>query len=68
MTQAVTEAVAADGSTTIYIQANAPTSAEMPNWLPSPASGSFYIVLRIYGPENTSYIPPGLEQTGGSGS
>ncbi|QDE99825.1 DUF1254 domain-containing protein [Myxococcus xanthus] len=60
--------IAADGSVTIYIQANAPSAAEMPNWLPSPASGSFYIVLRIYGPENTSYIAPGLVQVGSSGS
>lgn len=60
--------VAADGSVTIYIQANAPSAAEMPNWLPSPASGSFYVVLRIYGPENTSYIAPGLVQVGSSGS
>ncbi|QDE92699.1 hypothetical protein BHS06_29025 [Myxococcus xanthus] len=60
--------VAADGSVTIYIQANAPSAAEMPNWLPSPASGSFYIVLRIYGPEDTSYIAPGLVQVGSSDS
>ncbi|NVJ04677.1 DUF1254 domain-containing protein [Myxococcus sp. AM001] len=60
--------VAADGSVTIYIQATAPTATELPNWLPSPASGSFYIVLRIYGPENMSYIPPGLVQVGTAGS
>ncbi|MFY2561275.1 DUF1254 domain-containing protein [Corallococcus terminator] len=59
---------AADGSVTIYIQANAPTTAELPNWLPSPVSGSFYLVLRIYGPESTSYLVPGLVQVGSSGS
>lgn len=57
-----------DGSLTLYLQASAPSSDEMPNWLPSPASGSFYVVLRIYGPENTSYVPPGLVKVGGSSS
>jgi hypothetical protein len=60
--------VAADGSVTLYIQANAPAAAEQPNWLPSPASGSFYVVLRIYGPENTAYIAPGLVKASPSGS
>jgi hypothetical protein len=58
--------VAADGSVTLYIQASAPAAAQQPNWLPSPASGSFYVVLRIYGPKNTSYIAPGLVQVAGS--
>ncbi|NOK02950.1 MULTISPECIES: DUF1254 domain-containing protein [Myxococcus] len=60
--------VAADGSVTLYVQANAPAGPKMPNWLPSPPSGSFYIVLRIYGPETTSYIPPGLVQVNSSNS
>ncbi|MBU8897775.1 DUF1214 domain-containing protein [Corallococcus sp. M34] len=60
--------VAADGSVTIYIQATAPTSAQTPNWLPSPATGSFYVVLRVYGPQSTSYLPPGLVQVGSAGA
>ena len=50
-----------DGSLTIFIQAQPPTTAPTANWLPVP-SGRFSIILRVYGPEgNTagqSYLPP----------
>lgn len=41
---------AADGSTTIYVQATSPGPDHEANWLPVPASGGFNIVLRMYGP------------------
>jgi hypothetical protein len=39
----------ADGGLTLILQ-NA-TPAEQSNWLPTPASGAFTLVLRLYGPE-----------------
>lgn len=41
----------ADGGVTLYIQADAPATAEQPNWLPSTRQGPFNVILRIYGPE-----------------
>ncbi|WP_052518386.1 DUF1254 domain-containing protein [Archangium violaceum] len=56
---------AADGSVTLYIQGDAPKdTALLANWLPSPKEGSFYVVLRIYGPENKGYVPPGIVVAG----
>ena len=35
-----------------YIQPDQPKGpAERANWLPSPAKGNFYLVLRTYGPK-----------------
>jgi len=39
-----------DGSLTLYIQHNNPGAAKESNWLPAP-DGPFYLVLRLYGPE-----------------
>ena len=42
---------AADNTITVYIQPDPPTDAsELANWLPSPADGNFYLILRTYGP------------------
>jgi hypothetical protein len=41
---------AADGSVTLYLQRESPAAALESNWLPSPASGDFNIILRMYGP------------------
>jgi len=54
-----------DGSIDIYIQRDSPDSAKMPNWLPSPASGSFSSTLRLYWPQqpvlDKSWVPPAVQ-------
>ncbi|SKA38231.1 Uncharacterized conserved protein [Enhydrobacter aerosaccus] len=40
----------ADGSITIYIQADSPGADKDSNWLPSPKSGRFYLIPRVYAP------------------
>lgn len=40
----------ADGSLDLYLQSTAP-AGHRSNWLPSPASGQFEIVMRLYGPK-----------------
>jgi hypothetical protein len=52
----------ADGSLTIYIQAESPGEAKEANWLPSPQAG-FFLMMRMYQPEEKMYsgeytIPP----------
>jgi hypothetical protein len=39
-----------DGSLTLHIQRDHPGAAQESNWLPAP-DGPFYMVLRLYGPE-----------------
>ncbi|MCS4434206.1 DUF1254 domain-containing protein [Aquiflexum gelatinilyticum] len=51
-----------DGNFSIYLQHEAPTDkGQLANWLPAPAE-PFYLVLRIYGPEepalNGTWQPP----------
>ena len=41
----------ADGSVDIYLQSKSPGADKESNWLPSPASGNFYMILRMYGPQ-----------------
>ncbi len=50
-----------DGSLDIYVQSTPPAGHES-NWLPSPSSGQFEVILRMYGPkaaavDNTYHYP-----------
>jgi hypothetical protein len=40
-----------DGSVDISLQSKSPGKDKESNWLPTPSSGNFYMVLRMYGPE-----------------
>ena len=59
-------AVGADGSTTLYIQAESPGKGKESNWLPAPKE-PFYMLFRMYLPEievlNGQYDLPGVERT-----
>lgn len=55
----------ADGSLTIYIQADAPRDPKQrANWLPAPAKADFSLYLRAYGPRPAAvqgqWSPPGV--------
>ena len=39
-----------DGSIDIYLQSKSPSEGKESNWLPTPPSGNFFMVLRMYGP------------------
>ena len=56
---------AADGSTTIYIQANSPGKDKESNWLPAPKE-PFYMLMRMYLPDiealNGQYEIPGVKR------
>ncbi|MBS0341881.1 MAG: DUF1214 domain-containing protein, partial [Proteobacteria bacterium] len=41
----------ADGSVDIYLQSATPGGEKESNWLPTPASGNYYMILRMYGPQ-----------------
>jgi hypothetical protein len=43
----------ADGSVDIYLQSASPGPDKESNWLPTPAKGPFYMVLRMYGPQGS---------------
>ena len=44
-----------DGSLSLYIQKDSPGEKLEPNWLPAP-KGPFYLVLRLYGPEEAALM------------
>ena len=54
----------ADGSITLYIQADSPGKDKESNWLPAPKAG-FYMLMRMYLPKvevlNGQYEIPGVE-------
>ncbi len=54
-----------DGSIVLYVQEDSPGSNREANWLPAPG-GPFYMVLRLYGPEETAlegeWIPPAVQK------
>ena len=39
-----------DGSIDVYLQSKSPGEGKESNWLPTPPSGNFFMVLRMYGP------------------
>ncbi len=55
---------AKDGSFTIYLQSKSPGGERESNWLPTPADGKFYLVLRTYGPKqdllDRKWAPPAV--------
>ena len=56
---------AADGSLTIYVQADEPTDAvQRANWLPSPANAEFSLYVRAYWPDTAitsgQWTPPAV--------
>jgi hypothetical protein len=66
----------ADGSLDIYVQASQPSDpAQAQNWLPSPASGGFRLIWRLYdtGParqgilDGSGWQPPAVLPCGGGG-
>ena len=56
-----------DGSLDIYVQSTAP-AGHVSNWLPSPKSGQFEVILRMYGPKESAlhdtYDYPPITKTG----
>lgn len=57
-----------DGSVTIYIQKDSPGADKESNWLPSPQTGNFRPVMRMYQPKQPvldgSYILPAIQRIG----
>jgi len=56
----------ADGSLTLYVQADAPAENLRSNWLPAPKNGDFTLYIRSYWPEKEIldgvWTPPGAER------
>jgi len=56
----------ADGSLTLYVQADAPAENLRSNWLPAPKNGDFTLYIRSYWPEKEilegTWTPPGAER------
>ena len=54
----------ADGSVTIFVQADAPTEAQRSNWLPAPKGQDFSLFMRAYWPKpagtDGSWTPPAV--------
>ena len=54
----------ADGSVTIYVQADAPTDERRNNWLPAPKGEDLSLYVRTYWPKaeitDGSWMPPAV--------
>ena len=59
----------ADGSLTIYVQADPPAGDQRANWLPAPKQGDFSRYVRAYWPKvvviDGSWTPPPVTRVGG---
>lgn len=57
----------ADGSLTLYVQAEAPPDAQQTNWLPAPKAANFSLYVRAYWPKTPvidgSWTPPAVLKT-----
>jgi hypothetical protein len=55
----------ADGSLTVYVQADPPSPDLLPNWLPAPRDADFSLYVRAYWPEpailDGTWTPPPVE-------
>ena len=58
----------ADGSLTIYLQKDSPGPDKESNWLPTPQTGSFRPIMRMYQPQepimNGTYLLPAIKCVG----
>jgi hypothetical protein len=58
----------ADGSLTIYVQAEPPPAARRTNWLPAPKDAVFSLYVRAYWPKvaviDGSWTPPAVQRAG----
>ena len=58
--------IGADGSLTIYMQKDSPGADKEANWLPTPQTGNFRPVMRMYQPQQPifdgSYILPAIKR------
>jgi hypothetical protein len=58
----------ADGSLTIYVQADSPAEAMRGNWLPAPRGADFSLYVRAYWPKvavtDGSWLPPAVQKAG----
>ena len=56
----------ADGSLTIYVQADPPAEAQRANWLPAPKGADFSLYMRAYWPKdaitNGQWTPPAVQK------
>jgi hypothetical protein len=56
----------ADGSLTIYVEADAPPGQHRANWLPAPKGGDFSLYLRAYWPKaeilDGTWTPPAVQR------
>jgi hypothetical protein len=61
----------ADGSLTIYVQADAPPAAQRDNWLPAPKNNDFTLFGRAYWPKaaviDGTWTPPAVKREGEAG-
>ncbi len=61
-------AYSADGSLTIYLQKDSPGADKEANWLPTPQTGNFRPIIRMYQPKQPvldgSYLLPAIRRVG----